>query len=115
VEAREVKRPDSTVLLSPGSSTSAQTHSEVSAGLRHRRTAAAAPQEVHDFGGPRLRDCHSRPACTSTCHADERPPLSLGLPRYDIIDVEDGPPALRKTERYREARTETDSQRIVRL
>jgi len=35
--------------------------------------------------------------------------------RYDIVDVEDVRQALRKNEHYRETRTETDNQRIVRL
>jgi hypothetical protein len=35
--------------------------------------------------------------------------------RYDIVDVEDVRQALRKTERYRDIRTETDSRRPAHL
>ena len=35
--------------------------------------------------------------------------------RYDIVDVEDVRQAFRKTDQYRETRTETDSRRVVRL
>jgi hypothetical protein len=39
----------------------------------------------------------------------------LPFRRYDIVDVEDVRQALRKTEHYRETRTEADNQLIVRL
>ena len=35
--------------------------------------------------------------------------------RYDIVDVEAVRQAFRKTDHYRETRTETDSRRVVRL
>jgi integrase len=115
--AREVKRPDGTVLLSPWIfHRRGKPIRKFSRAFDIARTAAGVPHKtVHDFRRTALRDfiragVHQHVAMQMSGHRS-----ASVFRRYDIIDVEDVRQALRKTERYREARTETDSQRIVRL
>lgn len=114
---REVKRSDGTVFLSPWifhrQGKRVRKFSRVFANAR--AAAGVSQKTVHDFRRTALRDfiragVHQHVAMQMSGHRS-----ASVFRRYDIVDVEDVRLALRKTEHYRETRTETDNQRIARL
>ena len=115
--AREVRRPDGAVLLSPWIfHRRGKPIRKFSRAFDKARIAAGVPHKtVHDFRRTALRDLiragvHQHVAMQISGHRS-----ASVFRRYDIVDVEDVRQALRKTERFRKTRTDSDNRKITKL